>query len=113
MPANFITVDTLEALDTLFEESHRDPVVLFKHSNSCGISAHVIEQVGEVDANVNVVIVQVNRHISNAIEERTGCRHQSPQAFVIKDGKAVYHAAHYGISAADIEGRLRSWKNSI
>ncbi len=108
MPADFVTVDSFEALDALFQESHHSPVVLFKHSNSCGISSHVLEQVGEVDAKVNVVVIQSYRPISDAIAERTGHRHQSPQAFVLKDGKAVYHATHYGISAEGIEAGLRS-----
>lgn len=108
MPATFVTVDSIEALDALFEESHNGPIVLFKHSNTCGISADIIEQVGDVDADVNVIVVQLHRSISNAVEERTGHRHQSPQAFVIKDGKAVYHATHYGITANGIEAGLRS-----
>ncbi len=108
MTANFVTVESLEVLDALFEESHRRPVVLFKHSNTCGISADIIEQVGDVDADVNVIVVQLHRSISNAVEERTGHRHQSPQVFVIKDGKAVYHATHYGITANGIEAGLRS-----
>ncbi len=108
MPANFVMVNTLEFLDALFEESHRNPIVLFKHSNTCGISADVIEQVGDVEANVNVIVVQQQRRISNAVEKRTGFRHHSPQAFVIKDGKAVYHATHYDISANGIEAGLRS-----
>ena len=108
MPATFVTVDSIETLDALFEESHHGPIVLFKHSNTCGISADIIEQVGDVDADVNVIVVQLHRSISNAVEERTGHRHQSPQAFVIKDGKPVYHATHYGITANGIEAGLRS-----
>ncbi len=111
MAANFVKVDSLEALDALFEKSNNYPVVLFKHSNTCGISAHVFEQISGVDVDVNVIVVQEHRSISNAIAERTGYRHQSPQAFVIKDGKAVYHATHYGISAEDIEAGLGKSRN--
>ena len=108
MPANFVNVNSIEALDALFEKSHVNPVVLFKHSNTCGISADIIEQVGDVEADVNVIVVQEHRPISNAVAERTGYRHQSPQAFVIKDGKTVYHATHYGITANGIEAGLKS-----
>ena len=106
MAANFVSVDSIDTLDALFEESHKRPVVLFKHSNTCGISSHVIEQIGDLNADVHVIVVQRDRPVSNAVAERTGYRHQSPQAFVIKDGKAVYHATHYGISAEDIEAGL-------
>ncbi|MEO7673158.1 MAG: bacillithiol system redox-active protein YtxJ [Pyrinomonadaceae bacterium] len=108
MSANFVNINSLEALNTLFADSHHNPVVLFKHSNTCGISAHIIEQVGEVNGDVNVIVIQQHRDLSNAVAERTGHRHQSPQAFVIRDGKAVYHATHYGISAEGIEAGLRS-----
>lgn len=108
MPANFNTIDSIDSLDSLFESSYFRPVVIFKHSNTCGISAHLMEEVSVVDADINVVVVQTSRDVSNAIETRTGHRHQSPQAFVIRDGKAVYHATHYGIDPSQIESRLRS-----
>jgi len=107
MAANFVPVDSIDTLDALFAESHIRPVVLFKHSNSCGISSHVFEQIGDVEGDVHVIVVQRDRPVSNAVAERTGYRHQSPQAFVIKDGKPVYHATHYGISAEAIEDKMR------
>ena len=88
------------------EASHRRPIVLFKHSISCGISAHLFEEIKTIEAEVNVVVVQRNRDVSNAIELQTGHRHQSPQAFVIKDGKTVYQASHYGIDPAAIDKHL-------
>ena len=108
MPANFNTLDSIDSLDSLFESSYFRPVVIFKHSNTCGISAHLMEEVSVVDADINVVVVQTSRDVSNAIETRTGHRHQSPQAFVIRDGKAVYHATHYGIDPGQIASQLRS-----
>ena len=90
-------VDSVEKLDEVFERSFREPVVLFKHSNMCGISSHVLEMVSEIDDEVNMIVVQQNRDLSNEIAIRTGYTHQSPQAFVLSKGKAVYHATHYGI----------------
>ncbi len=106
MYSNVVYIDSLEALDALFAESLANPVVIFKHSIRCGISAHGHEQVGTIMANINVVVVQNSRDLSNVIETRTGYRHQSPQAFVIRDGKAVYHASHYGIDPAAISQHL-------
>ena len=107
MSAEISIVESVEELSGLFEVSHKKPVVLFKHSNSCGISAHIFEEIKSVEAQVNVVVVQRNRDVSNAIEQRTGHRHQSPQAFVIRNGKAVYHASHYGIDPSAIDELLR------
>lgn len=106
MAAELTPVSSSESLDALFEDSHRAPVVLFKHSRSCGISAHVLEELGTVEARIHIVVVQSHREISNAIERRTGYRHQSPQAFVIREGKAVYQASHYGIDPAAINAHL-------
>jgi bacillithiol system protein YtxJ len=90
-------VDSIEKLDALFERSHREPVVLFKHSNSCGISSHVLEMASEIDRELNLIVVQQNRDLSNEVAARTGHTHQSPQAFVLVNGEPVYHATHYAI----------------
>jgi thioredoxin 1 len=105
MAANFIKVDSIERLDELFKESHKRPIVFFKHSLTCGISAGVKDIVSDVEADLNVVVVQTERHLSNEISVRTSVRHQSPQAIVIKDGQAIYHASHYDITSDDI----RQW----
>ena len=108
MPANFVKIESLEQLDALFESSFNEPVALLKHSNSCGISSHVLEMVSETEGTVNVVVIQQQRSISNEIAERTGHRHQSPQAFVLKNGRAIYHATHYGIDPSKIDENLNS-----
>jgi bacillithiol system protein YtxJ len=108
--AVFSVLESIDALDALFEVSHRAPVVLFKHSKTCGISAHLLEEIRTVDSDISVVVVQSHREISNEVEQRTGFRHQSPQAFVIRDGKAVYHASHYGIDPAAINAHLEDRK---
>jgi bacillithiol system protein YtxJ len=103
MPAEFVEIDSIEQLDELFERSNREPVALMKHSNRCGISSDILEQTSRIHGVINVVVIQEHRPISDAIAEKTGYRHQSPQAFVIRDGKPTYHATHYGISPTDIE----------
>jgi len=106
MPANFIKVDSLDSLDRLFKQSYEHPVVLLKHSMTCGISSGVYRIVGNVTADVNVVVIQTHRHVSNEIAARTGVRHESPQAIVLRDGQPVYHASHYDIEAEHIEEKL-------
>ena len=108
MYSNVNYIDSIEALEAVFERSDANPVVIFKHSSSCRISAHVLEQVDTIGADINVVVVQHSREISNAIESRTGYRHQSPQVFVIKEGKAVYQASHYGIDPSAISRHLEA-----
>jgi bacillithiol system protein YtxJ len=104
---NLIKLDTLDKLQAAIEESRIRPVLLFKHSNTCGISTGVFREVSMVDSEINIVVVQTDRHISNEIERHTGIKHQSPQAIVLKNGEAVYHASHYDITADDITTHLK------
>ena len=106
MPANFIKLESIDSLDRLFDESFERPIVLLKHSTTCGISSGVYREVGLVASDVNVVVIQTHRDISNAIATRTGVRHESPQAIVLRKGKPVYHASHYDIEAEHIEANL-------
>lgn len=107
MSADLVTIDSIESLNSLFDRSNLQPVVIFKHSSMCGISAHLLEEVTAIDGTINVVVVQESRDVSNAVEQRTGYRHQSPQAFVIRGGKAVYQASHYGIDPSKIVQSLQ------
>jgi bacillithiol system protein YtxJ len=104
--ANFIELNSSEQLAELFEKSNSKPVILFKHSVTCPISTNVYYEVSGVESDVNLVIVQNARAISNEIEQKTGIRHQSPQAIVLKNGKAVYHASHYDITSDDLNEKL-------
>jgi bacillithiol system protein YtxJ len=108
MKANFTKLDSTEKLEELFEKSHAEPVVLFKHSVTCPISAAVYREVASLETDVNLVVVQTARGISNEIANRTGIRHETPQAIVLKNGKPVYHASHYDVTADDINGKLRT-----
>lgn len=104
--ANFIELNSIEKLEELFAKSNEAPVVLFKHSVTCPISAGVYQEVSGFDGEVNLVIVQKARNISNEIASKTGIRHESPQAIVIKNGRPVYHASHFDITAKDVENSL-------
>lgn len=104
--ANFIELNSVESLERLFEKSNEKAVVLFKHSVTCPISNGVFHEVSEIESEVNLVVVQTAREISNEIARKTGIRHESPQAIVLKNGKAVYHASHYDITARDVENSL-------
>lgn len=108
MKANFTEINSTEQLDRLFEASSEKPIVLFKHSTTCPISAGVYQEVSGADADINIVIVQKARNVSDAIAQKTGVRHESPQAIVIKDGKAIYHASHYDVTADEVLAQLKS-----
>jgi len=107
MKARFNEIHDASELDAVFEKSNEQAVVLFKHSTTCPISAGVYQEISNADADINLIVVQRARDLSTAVAERTGVRHESPQAFVIKNGAVVYHASHYDVTAADINSKLK------
>lgn len=107
MKANFIEVTSNEDLDALFEQSNQTPIVLFKHSLTCPISAGVYQEMSGADADVHIVVMQKAREVSQEIAIRTGIRHESPQAIVLKGGKPIYNASHYDVTASDVEAKLK------
>lgn len=108
MNARFNDINDTQQLETLFQKSFETPVALFKHSVTCPISADVYRAISQVDGEINLVIVQRARDVSNAIAEKTGIRHESPQAIILKDGKAVFNASHYNIEAEEISEKLKT-----
>lgn len=107
MPPKLISIDSIEKLDALIAESHARPVFLFKHSDTCGISADILEQLAAINGDVHIIIVQNDRAVSNSTAEKLGIRHASPQAFVLRNGIPVYHATHYGIDPGEIGNKLK------
>lgn len=108
MKARFNQVNSTEQLDELFTKSAEQPVVLFKHSLTCPISTGVYHEIANADADINIIVMQHARSVSTALAEKTGIRHESPQAIIIKDGKPVYHASHYDVTARDVEQHLEN-----
>ena len=95
-------------LERLLAESNRAPVLLFKHSYSCGTSAEALEELlehlGRHDGPTRfaIVTVQTDRQISNAISTRLGVRHETPQALLVRDGRVVWSASHFRVTADEI-----------
>lgn len=99
----FKEISQQSELDELFAQSANNPVILFKHSLTCPISHAAYEEMSLITKDdVSLVVVQDARSLSNEIAARTGVRHESPQAFVVSDGKVAWHAAHYDITKAAV-----------
>ena len=107
METNFSPVSDDAALEELLARSHERPVLLFKHSDSCPISARAYQQMEGVKTPVSIVIVQQSRDVSRAVEERTGVRHETPQALVLRNGRVVWNASHFDITADVVEQAVK------
>src|SRR5215470_2645008 len=98
-------------LEQLLDRSKTDPVLIFKHSTQCSISTQAYEEFTDFAEGLpnlicGAVLVVENRKLSNAIAERFGVRHESPQAILIKDGRVVWHASHWSISPDSLREAL-------
>ncbi|MGA8944051.1 MAG: bacillithiol system redox-active protein YtxJ, partial [Thermoactinomyces sp.] len=55
-----------------------------------------------------VVLVVEDRPVSNAITEKFGIRHASPQAILLKNGKVCWHASHNDITSASLTDAVKT-----
>jgi bacillithiol system protein YtxJ len=101
---NWNTLTTLEELDTILDESQQRPVVIFKHSTTCSISAAAKARIERQWASADLHGVTPYyldllrfRPISNAIATRLNIVHESPQLLLVKGGRCVYDASHMSI----------------
>ncbi len=112
-PSNgFVELRDIESLDRFLSRSNGSPAIIFKHSNTCGISARAHAEMSRLEHPVGVVIVQLARELSNEIEARTGVAHETPQVFIIGDREVLWSASHGQIKAEAIESALQESANS-
>lgn len=102
MDDQFTQITDAAALDALFAASAQKPVILFKHDPYCPISARAFREMARVADDVAIIDVANDQDIARAIAERTGVRHESPQAIVLRDGAASWSASHGRIKADDV-----------
>ncbi|UOQ72906.1 bacillithiol system redox-active protein YtxJ [Hymenobacter cellulosilyticus] len=98
-----------EQLTDIVRESHEHPVLIFKHSTSCSISAAAKSKLERQwpDANLaNASIYYLDllryRPISAEIANKFGVRHESPQLLLIQDGECRFDASHMSIRLSDV-----------
>ncbi|HYF03159.1 MAG TPA: bacillithiol system redox-active protein YtxJ [Patescibacteria group bacterium] len=91
---------TIEELETVMQKSHEKPIVLFKHSVTCPVSANAFDEFHSYFKNAPediehyVITVQAARPVSNKAAEKLNVRHESPQVILLKDGAAVWNDSH-------------------
>ncbi len=78
--------------------------VLYKYSPICSVSAWIGREVDRFasdhpDTPVYAIDVIRQRDLSNWIAEKFGVRHESPQAFVVRNGRPTWNASHSSITA--------------
>jgi len=94
--------------------SHQKPQLIFKHSTRCSISTMALsrfEGSGILDSDVldlyYLDLIQY-RNISNAIESKSGVRHESPQVIVIDKGEVFLSETHGMINGRSILQEIKT-----
>lgn len=109
-PRTFLPLTTAEAFEALLAESATGPVVVFKHSPTCGTSAQAYDELdgflGESPVDVHLVDVLASRALSQQIAADTRVRHESPQLLVFRNGIVVWHASHWRVTAEAVRAVL-------
>lgn len=100
---NLTEPSQLDEIDSL---SQTKPVLIFKHSTRCSISAMVLKrferQFEEGDFVPYFLDLMAHRIVSNTVAEKYSVTHESPQVLLIKNGKAIHDASHNGIDFEQI-----------
>lgn len=100
-----------EELDEILAASSERPVWLFKHSVTCPVSAmawrrykRFVKEHGTTgEARFTYLEVQHARPLSDAVAERTGVPHESPQALLLEGSRVLWHASHGAITVRALE----------
>jgi monothiol bacilliredoxin len=137
-------LEHVDELHRLLAESQSRPVLLFKHSYTCGVSLEALDELvahlndrgpkgsapleiasappktgsppvettpaprHDFHAQYAMVTVQTHRAVSNAIAQKLGVRHETPQALLVKNGRVVWSASHFRVTAAAVDDAIRT-----
>lgn len=100
-----------EQLKTILRESEKMPVLIFKHSTTCSISALVKNRLeskweDHIHSKNYFLDLLSYRGVSNAAAELFAIRHESPQIILVSKSRAVYHASHTGVEYAVLKKEI-------
>ena len=99
----------MDQLDAAIAESLERPVLLFKHSRTCGVSHEALDELqthvdrSDLRAAYKLITVQSHRRLSEEAAARFGIRHETPQAILLRDGRPVWNASHFRITATNLD----------
>lgn len=103
-------IEHVSELDGLLNGADGQPVWIFKHSLTCPVSAAAWMEfqsfaAGQPEGGAVYALVEVQRarQVCNEVALRTGVRHQSPQAILLRNGAVAWHASHWAIDAASLQ----------
>ncbi|WP_168122899.1 bacillithiol system redox-active protein YtxJ [Paenibacillus sp. HB172176] len=110
---NYTELSSIEEWNDAYEKSANKPLVVFKHSTTCPVSANAYEEFtnylnDKPREDVDYVLVKVieSRPTSLQIAEDTGVKHESPQIIYFEKKQKVWSATHWSVTKAHISAVL-------
>ncbi|MGQ8874012.1 bacillithiol system redox-active protein YtxJ [Paenibacillus sp. TSA_86.1] len=111
--ADMTKMTSIEQLNSAVQATEDQPLLLFKHSTRCPISAHAYQEMNDYLHNspnesvkYGIIYVVEDRPVSNEAAERLGVKHESPQVILIKKGMPVWHTSHSEITSGTLASTL-------
>ena len=103
---NLVHVNSLDSLKQAVGDNQH--YWLFKHSSTCPVSAEAWNEYNEYCSLhphqiFLYLVVQEDREFSQAIEEITGVKHESPQLFHFTSQKVDWQASHNKIKRESMQ----------
>src|SRR5262245_1923124 len=120
-------LEHIDEFEALLTESRQRPLLLFKHSMSCGTSYEALDELIDhlnntpprtsraagtpaengLPARYAMITVQTHRELSTAVAKRLGVRHETPQALLIREGRVVWSASHFRVTGGALEAAIK------
>ena len=107
MENHFTRITSTQAFEELIVRSDKEPVAVFKHSTACPVSSGAYREMARLPGEIALIEIQSARDLSREVGVRTGIEHESPQVIILRNGKAVWHASHWKITAEAVDKALR------
>lgn len=89
-------------LDKALEKSNHEPIIIFKHSNSCPVSMESYNEVINFEKKVEVPIyfitVQDSPKESELVEQILEVKHESPQIILINESHSKLTLNHEDVT---------------
>jgi len=104
----------IEELELALKESDTRPVLFFKHSLTCPISTRAFGELqsyldnADPRASYKLITVQSSRTVSDELASKLKLEHQSPQAILVQNGRELWNALHYKITASALAEAIKN-----
>ena len=109
-----VELKSSDDLNAVVAASFTQPMVLFKHSTRCPVSAMALSRVLRHPGNRQIFLINVveRRNLSNRVAAKFGVLHHSPQVLIIHNGQCIYNTSHMNIDPATLEKEIAGTKKN-